>query len=180
VGTVNKAPPSYADIVIDPNSVKFPDIQLENQNIATVAIITGTVEPKFQAKTEQVLGNMFERAIARAVENGFERVQFVDISPNPTPQIAETLRQITGEHKDIRVEFIGTVSLESGMKLLTQPSDIVLGVKSAETVGIIELMASKGRAIATYIPETGGFERRNLPLMQKTVEAAEHNLQSER
>jgi hypothetical protein len=188
VGTVNKAPPSYADIVIDPNSVKFPDIQLENQNIATVAIITGTVEPKFQAKTEQVLGNMFERAftkcllrrIARAVENGFERVQFVDVSPNPTPQIAEALQQIAGEWKDIRVEFIGKASLESGMKLLTQPSDIVLGVKTAETVGVIEFVASRRNAVATYIPETGGFERYNLPLMQKTVEAAEHNLQSER
>ncbi|NJR17911.1 MAG: hypothetical protein HC785_20750 [Calothrix sp. CSU_2_0] len=171
-GTVNKAPPSYADIVIDPNTVKFPEIQAETQtfNIATVAIITGTVESKFQAKTEQVLGNMFERAIARAVENGFNRVQFVDVSPNPTPQIAETLRQLAGERKDIEVEFIGKASLKEGMKLLTQPSDIVLGVKSAETVGIIEFMASRGNAIATYIPETAGFERYNLPLVLHTVE----------
>jgi hypothetical protein len=57
-GMVNKAPPSYADIVIDPGSVKFSDIQAEIQtpNVATVAIINGTVKPKFQAKTEQVLG----------------------------------------------------------------------------------------------------------------------------
>ncbi len=171
-GTVNKAPPNYADIVIDPNSVKFPDIQLENQNpsIATVAIITGVVEPKFQAKTEQVLGNMFERAVKRAVESGFNRVQFVDISPNPTPQIVEALRQIVGEHKDIRVEFVGKVSLEEGMKLLTQPSDIVLGVKTAETIGMIEFVANRGNAVATYIPETGGFERYNLPLVLHTVE----------
>ncbi len=67
-GIVNKAPPSYADIIIDPNSVKFPDIQLENQNqsISTVAIITGVVEPKFQAKTEQVLVNMIKRAFTYA------------------------------------------------------------------------------------------------------------------
>ncbi|WP_245912039.1 hypothetical protein [Brunnivagina elsteri] len=181
-GTVNKAPPSYADIVIDPNSVKFPDIQLENQNqsIATVAIIAGAVDPKFQAKTEQVLCNMLERAVKRAVESGFEKVQFVDVSPNPTPQIAEALQQIAGEYKDIRVEFIGKASLEEGMKLLKQSSDIVLGVKTAETVGIIQFMASRGKAIATYIPETGGFERYNLPLAQKAVEVAEHNLQSER
>jgi hypothetical protein len=33
---------------------------MENQNpsIANVAIITGVIEPKFQAKTEQVLRNM--------------------------------------------------------------------------------------------------------------------------
>jgi hypothetical protein len=181
-GTVNKAPPSYADIVIDPNTVKFPEIQAETQtsNIATVAIITGTVEPKFQAKTEQVLGNMFERAVKRAVENGFDTIQFVDISPNPTPQIATTLQKIAGEHKDIRVEFVGKTSLEEGMKLLKQASDIVLGVKTAETIGMIEFVASRGNAIATYIPETGGFERQNLPPTQKTVEVAKHNLQSER
>jgi hypothetical protein len=158
--------------VIDSNSVKFPDIQLENQNpsIATVVIITGMVEPKFQAKTEQVLRNMFERAIARAIESDFNTVQFVDISPNPTPQIVEALRQIVGEHKDIRVKFVGKVSLEEGMKLLTQPSDIVLGVKTAETIGMIEFVANRGNAVATYIPETGGFERYNLPLVQKAVE----------
>jgi hypothetical protein len=174
-GIVNKAPPSYADIVIDPNSVKFPDIQLENQNpsIATVAIITGVIEPKFQAKTEQVLGNMFERAVKRAVENGFDTIQFVDISPNPTPQVAEALRQLTEKWKDIEIKFIGTVSVEEGMKLLTQPSDIVLGVKTAETIGMIEFVASRGNAVATYIPETGGFERYNLPLAQKAVEVGQ-------
>jgi hypothetical protein len=177
-GTVNKAPPSYADIVIDPNSVKFSEIQLENQNqsISTVAIITGVVEPKFQGKTDQVLGNMFKRAVKRAVESGFNRVQFVDVSPNPTPQIAATLKEIAGEHKDIRVEFIGKTSLESGMKLLTQPSDIVLGVKTAETIAVIEFAASRGNAVATYVPETGGFERQNLPSTQKT----NRNLQVER
>jgi hypothetical protein len=170
-GTLNKAPPSYADIIIDPSSVKFPEIQAETQtpNVATVVIINGTVEPKFQAKTEQVLGNMFERAVKRAVENGFDTIQFVDVSPNPTPQIAEALQQIAGEWKDIRVEFVGQTSLEEGMKLLTQPSDIVLGVKTAETIGVIKFAASRGNAVATYIPETSGFERRNLPLMQRTV-----------
>jgi hypothetical protein len=178
-GTVNKAPPSYADIVIDPSSVKFPNIQLENQNqsIATVAIITGVIEPKFQAKTEQVLCNMLERAIARAVENGFDKVQFVDISPNPTPQIAEALRELAGEWKDIEVEFIGKASLEEGMKLLTQPSDIFLGVKSAETVGMIEFVANRGKAIATYIPETGGFDRRNLPSIQKAVDVPKNGVE---
>jgi hypothetical protein len=184
-GTVNKTPPSYADIVIDPNSVKFPDIQLENKNpsIATVAIITGAVEPRFQAKTEQVLGNMFERAIARAVESGFNRVQFVDVSPNPIPQVAEALQQMTREYKDIRVEFIGVKSPKEAMRLLSQPSDIVLGVKTPETSGIIQFMANRGKAMsatgyayATYIPETGGFERHNLPSTQKT----NWNLQVER
>ncbi len=170
-GTFNKAPASYADILIDPSSVKFPEIQLENEtsNIATVMIINAQGEPKFQAKTEQVLCNMLKRAIARAVENGFDTVRFVDVSPNPTSQIARTLQEIAGEGKDILVEFIGTVSLDSGMKLLTQPSDIALGVKSAETVGMIEFVASRGQATATYIAETGGFERRNLPLVQKNI-----------
>ncbi len=103
------------------------------------------------------------------MENGFAAIQFVDVSPNPTPQIVEALQQLAGEHKDIRVEFIGKASLEEGMKLLKQPSDIVLGVKTAETIGVIEFAASRGNAIASYIPETSGFERRNLSLMQRTV-----------
>ncbi len=113
---------------------------------------------------------MIKRAIARAVENGFAAIQFVDISPNPTPQITEALRQLAGEWKDIEVEFIGKASLKEGMKLLTQPSDIVLGVKSAETVGIIEFMASRGNAIATYVPETRSLDRYNLASISKNVD----------
>jgi hypothetical protein len=93
-GTVNKAPPNYADIIIDPNSVKFPEY--ETSNIATVAIINGTVDPKFQAKTEQVMCNMLKRAIARAVKSGFDTIEFVDVSPNPTPPIGTTLKEIAG------------------------------------------------------------------------------------
>jgi hypothetical protein len=185
-GTVNKAPPSCADIIIDPNSVKFPEH--ETSNIATVAIINGTVEPKFQAKTEQVLGNMIQRAftkcllrrIARAMESGFNKVQFVDVSPNPTPQVAATLQEIVGERKDIEVNLVGKTSLEEGMKLLTQPSDIVLGVKTAETVGVIEFVASRGNAIASYIPKTGGFERHNLAPVRKNVEVRENGVECDR
>jgi hypothetical protein len=176
-GTVNNAPASYADIAIDPNSVKFPES--ESETGATVLIVNAPVEPKFQAKTEQVMCNMLQRAIARAVENGFNTVRFVDVSPNPTPQMVQTLQQLSGEQKDIRVEFLGTASLKEGMKLLTQPSDIVLGVRCAETVGVIDFLASRssamsatGYAYASYIPETGGFDRRNLPLVQKNVEVA--------
>ncbi|AKG21325.1 hypothetical protein [Calothrix sp. 336/3] len=164
-GTVNTAPPSYADIIIDPSSVKFPEH--ETLNIATVVIINGTVEPKFQAKTEQVLGNMIKRAIARAVENGFERVQFVDISPNPTQKTGETLQKLAGERKDIEIEFIGIKSPEAGMRLLTKLSDIILGVKTAETIGVIEFAASRGKATVSYISETGKFDLCNFPLSQK-------------
>jgi hypothetical protein len=178
VGTVNKAPPSYADIIIDPSSVKFPEH--ETLNIATVVIINGTVEPKFQAKTEQVLGNMIKRAIARAVENGFNRVQFVDVSSNPAPYIQEKLQQFVRERNDIEIEFIGAKSLEAGMRLLTQPSDIVLGVKTPETIGVIEFTESRRKAMATYIPETGRFERHNLPLIPiNNVELNEKKLEIE-
>jgi hypothetical protein len=164
-GIVNKAPPSYADITIDPDSVKFPESA--TSNAATVLIINGVVEPRYQERTKQVLHNMLERAIARAVESGFERVQFVDISPNFTHKIPQTLRQLAGEWKNICVEFIGEKSPEEGIGLLSQPSDIVLGVKTPETSGIIQFMANRGKAIATYIPETGGFDRQNLSVTQK-------------
>ncbi|MEA5573452.1 hypothetical protein [Calothrix sp. UHCC 0171] len=166
-GTVNKAPPSYVDITIDPDSVKFPES--ESSNVATVAIITGVVEAKYQARTEQVLQHMVERTIARAVENGFDKIRFVDISPNPTPQIQEKLQQIGGERKDIEVEFVGAKSPKEGMKLLTKPSDIILGIKTAETIGVIEFVASRGKGIATYIPETARFDRQNLSVISKTT-----------
>jgi hypothetical protein len=123
--------------------------------------------------------NMLQRAIDRAVENGFHTVRFVDVSPNPTSQMAQTLQQLSGQGNDIKIELIGTASLKEGMKLLTQPSDIVLGVRCAETVGAIDFLASQGKAMsatgyayASYIPETGGFSRHNLPLVQKAVEVA--------
>ncbi|BAZ40240.1 hypothetical protein NIES4101_62010 [Calothrix sp. NIES-4101] len=165
-GTVNKAPPSYADITIDPDSVKFPESA--TSNAATVLIIDGLVEPRYQERTKQVLQNMIERAIARAVENGFDKIRFVDISPKPTQEIGETLQQLSEEQKDIEIEFIGAKSPKQGARLLIQSSDIILGVKTAETTEIIDFVASQGKAIATYIPETGRFRRLNLPALQKT------------
>jgi hypothetical protein len=175
-GTVNNAPPSYANIVIDPASVKFPEISVESEGSqkATVLVINAAVEPEFRAKTEQVMFNMLQRAVDRAVERGCDTVQFVDVSPhlNKSSQFAPTLQELATSRKDIKVELIGTASVDWGMKLLTQPSDIVLGVKSVETVEIIDFAASRGKAVVAYIPETGGFDRRNLPLVEKAVEIA--------
>ncbi|BAZ37573.1 hypothetical protein NIES4101_34960 [Calothrix sp. NIES-4101] len=173
-GTVNKAPPSYADIIIDPDSVKFSES--ETSNVATVLIINGEVEPRYRERTQQVLWNMLERAIARAVENGFDKIQFVDISPNPTQETGETLQKLAGERKDIEVELIGAKSPDKGMKLMSQPSDIVLGVKTTETIRMIEFVESLGKGIAIYIPEAERFDRRNLPVAQK----ANCNLQIDR
>jgi hypothetical protein len=118
---------------------------------------------------------MLERAIARAVENDFERVQFVDISPQSTPQLQEKLQQLAEKIKDIEVEFIGTKSPEAGIKLLSQPSDIVLGIKTPETIWVIELVENRGKAVATYIPETGKFNRQNLSVTQKVSQDLQIN-----
>lgn len=188
-GTFNNAPYRYADIVIDPSSVKFPDIQVENEtsNIATVLVINGMVEPKFQTKTEQMMCNMLKRAVSRAVENGCNTVQFIDVSlhPDKSSQILETLQQLATERQDIKVEFqrshlekaISPTDIAVFTALLTKPSDMVLGVKNAETVGIIDFVARADKVVVAYIPETGGFDRRNLPSISKTVVVANNHAQ---
>ena len=186
-GTVNNAHASYADIAIDPNSVKFPELQCldlveSKSGVCTVLFFTAPVSPTLQAKTEQVMYNMLKRAVDRAVERGCDIVQFVDVSPSPdrSSQLVGTLQQLAGERKDIKVEFMGTASVDSGIKLLTQPLDIVLGVRCAQTVGIIEFVASREKAIASYIPETGEFDRRNLPSVKKNIEVAKNNVERDR
>jgi hypothetical protein len=183
IGTFNNAPANYADIVIEPSSIKFPTIQMgsETSNIGFVLVINAMVEPKFQVQTEMVMCKMLKRAVDRAVENGCSLVRFVDVSPHPnkSSQFVRILQQLTVERKDIKVEFTGIASLEDGIKLLTQPSDIVIGVHCAETVETIELVASRGKAIAVYIPETGGFDKRNLPSVQKNVEVPKNGVEHE-
>jgi hypothetical protein len=188
--TVNNAPASYVDILIDSTSVKYPEIQpreeqltqnlLENKSgVCTVLFFEAPIDTLLQAKTEQVMCNMLKRAVDRAVERGCDTVQFVDVSPNPdkSSQFVRTLLSFAVERKDIKVEFIGAVSVADAMKLLTKPDDIVLGVRSAETIGIIDFAASRGKAIAVYIPETGGFDRRNLPSVQKNLEVAKKDVE---
>ncbi|MDJ0733556.1 MAG: hypothetical protein QNJ47_05610 [Nostocaceae cyanobacterium] len=192
-GTLNNAPASYADIVIDPSSVKLSEI-VEKQQLTqdlvesktTVVFFAAPVDKQFQAKTEQMMCNMLKRAVERAVEMSCDTVQFVDVSPHPdkSPQFGGTLQQLAMERKDIKVEFQGVMSVEDGISLLTQPSDIVVGVKSRETVRIIELVVCRGKAIpsvsfanATYIPETGGFDRRNLPPVQKKIAVIKNDVE---
>ncbi len=128
------------------------------------------------------MSSMLKRAFERAVELGYDTVQFVDVSVNPNKSSASvrTIEQLALEHKNINVDFIGSALVEDAIQLMKEPSDIVIGVKSAQTFGIINSAASNGKAVVAYIPETGGFDRRNLPLSKKTVEVARNNPLSER
>ncbi|NJO65182.1 MAG: hypothetical protein HC836_45875, partial [Richelia sp. RM2_1_2] len=192
-GTLKNAPASYADIVIDPNSVKFPKIDVtlqqntknyveDNKNICTVLFFGTPVDSTLQQKTEQVMSNMLKRAVERAVELGYSRVQFVDVSTNPEDSSVSlrTIEQLAAEHKNINVDFIGSASVEDAVKLMKQPSDIVIGIKSAQTIEMIDFLVSQGIAIATYIPQTEGFDRRNLRIPKKTVEVTKNNPQEVR
>ena len=213
---VDKAPASYVDIVIDPDSVEFPTLEVEKQqklgNVVSdkQEVVTAVVEEKleqeqqhsesslisfseaqldksdvckvlffappvtqqFKERTEQVMSNMLQRAVDRAVQNGFGTVEFIDVSPisHKSPLIAQTLHQLQEYRKDINVEFVGTKSLEEGMRLLTKTQDIAIGVKSIATSGIIEILANQDKAVAAYIPEIGDFDRRNLPILEKKYE----------
>ena len=192
-GTLKSARASYADIVIDPNSVNFPQIETtlqqhnetsaeSNKNVCTVLFFEASVDSAFEQKTQQMMCNMLKRAVERAVESGYDTVQFVDVSANPDKSSASirAINQLAAEHTDINVDFIGSASVEDAIGLMKQPSDIVIGVKSAQTVGIINFLANQGKAIAAYIPQTQEFDRRNLPIPNKTVEVARNNPREQR
>ena len=183
-GTLKNAPASYADIVIDPSTVKFPQIETtseqqnenyeeSNKSVCTVLFFEASVNNKPQQRTEQMMSNMLKRAVERAAELGYSRVQFVDVSTNPTESSAlRTIEQLAAEHQNITVDFIGSASVEDAIGLMKEPSDIAIGIKSAQTIGILDFVAVQGKAIATYNPQTQKFDRRNLPITRKNAEVA--------
>ncbi|MBD2364252.1 hypothetical protein H6G36_24235 [Anabaena minutissima FACHB-250] len=189
VGTVSLAPASYADIVIDPATVKYPEIQIEEQvsqnlrqdqvavaspreqediepAIATVVFFEAPVDQAHQAKTNVVMCNMVKRAVERAVERGCNTLHFVNASPykseNPS-SVLLTIQQLAQAREDIKIHLSTAANVKIAMQLLKQPYDIVIGVSSIETSGIINYAAHQGISVAVYIPENGEFERRNLP-----------------
>ncbi|MDY6901239.1 MAG: hypothetical protein SWZ49_24660, partial [Cyanobacteriota bacterium] len=185
-GILKNAPASYADIVIDPSTVKFPQIETTlqqhhdnsveiNKPVCTLLFFEASVDSKLQTSTEQVMSNMLKRAVERAAELGYERVQFVDVSTNPTPSSnsLKAIEQLAAEHQDITVDFIGRASVEDGIQFMKEPRDIAIGIKDAQTIGIIDFVASQGKAIATYNPQTQKFDRRNLPTPKKAAEITE-------
>jgi hypothetical protein len=210
VGTVNNAPASYADIVLDPTTVQYSDIQIGKQQVAqnlveeqvvvvspkekeevksavaTVVFFEAPVEQALQAKTEMVMCNMVKRAVDRAVERGYDTVQFVNASPykeeNFSPAVV-TIQQLARSRHDIKIELSAAASVKSAMQQMKQPNDIVIGVSSTETAGIIDYATLQGKAVAAYVPETGGFDRRNLSergtATQKTVSTTKKDLEQE-
>ncbi|MEM7581717.1 MAG: hypothetical protein AAF316_18150, partial [Cyanobacteria bacterium P01_A01_bin.80] len=181
-GTLKNSPASYADIIIDPSTVKFPQIEAtskqQNENyeesnkpVCTVLFFEASVDSKLQSLIEQVMSNMLKRAVERAAELGYEKVQFVDVSDLPTKSSAlRTIEQLAAEHQDITVDFIGSASVEDAIGLMKESSDIAIGIKDAQTIGLVDLVASRGKAIATYNPQTQKFDRRNLPAPKKAAE----------
>ncbi|MCP6762341.1 MAG: hypothetical protein NHB32_27150 [Fischerella sp. CENA71] len=193
-GTVNHAPASYADIVIDPTTVKYSDVestqqqvgQKEQKRVATVVFFEAPVERSLHQRTEQVMCNMVKRAINRAVEQGYDTVHFVDASPykSDSPSVVvKTISEVARSRRDIKIELSAATSVKNAMQLLEQPNDIVIGIDSIETAPIIDYASSLGKAVVAYIPETGEFERRNLPQMettiQKTVSTQKKSLEQE-
>ncbi|MGB6301941.1 MAG: hypothetical protein WBF90_38010 [Rivularia sp. (in: cyanobacteria)] len=122
-----------------------------------------------------------ECRVERAAEFGYERVRFVDVSNFPTESSAlKTIEQLAAEHQDITVDFIGSASVEDAIGLMKESSDIVIGIKDAQTISIVDFFASKGKAIAAYNPQTQKFDRRNLPAPKKTAEVNKHIERDER
>ncbi|MGB3639301.1 MAG: hypothetical protein WBA39_17260, partial [Rivularia sp. (in: cyanobacteria)] len=178
------------------STVKFPQIKHSgnsveiNKSVCTVLFFEAPANSSFKLKTEQVMSNMLKRAVERAAELGYERVQFVNVSTNSTESSAfRTIEQLAAEHQDITVDFIGSVSVEDAIGLMKESSDIVIGIKDAQTIGIVDFVASRGKALrrrrlaelnATYNPQTQKFDRRNLPAPKKTAEIAKDIERDER
>ena len=181
-GTINNAPASYADIIIDPTTVKYSDIQTSKQQenvlasskekqevqpaINTVVFFEAPAENQaIKAKTEQIMCNMVLRAVDRAIEHGYGTVHFVDATPyksTPSPTV-ETIKELGVRKNDIKVEFSTATSIKSAIQQMKQPDDIVLGIRSMETSAIIDYAALQGKAVAAYVPKTGEFNKHNLP-----------------
>ncbi|TFI55121.1 hypothetical protein BLD44_007265 [Mastigocladus laminosus UU774] len=180
-GTVNHAPASYADIVIDPTTVKYSDVestqqqvdQKEHKRVATVVFFEAPVERSHHQRTEQVMCNMVKRAVNRAIELGCDTVHFVDASPykSDSPSVVvQTISEVARSRRDINIELSAATSVKNAMQLLEQPNDIVIGIGSIETAPIIDYASSLGKAVVAYLPETGEFERHNLPQMETTIQ----------
>ncbi|MEL6163510.1 MAG: hypothetical protein AAFR37_07015, partial [Cyanobacteria bacterium J06628_3] len=73
-----------------------------------------------------------------------------------------------------------SLSVEDAIGLMKESSDIAIGIKSAQSVGIVDFVTAQGKAIATYNPQTQKFDRRNLPAPQKTTETAKDIERDER
>ncbi len=176
-GILKNAPASYADITIDPSTVKFPQIKHSgnsveiNKSVCTVLFFEAPANSSFKLKTEQVMSNMLKRAVESAAELGYGKVEFVDVSANSAESSAfKTIEKLATEYKNINVDFIGSLSVEDAIQLMNEPTDIVVGIKDAQTVGIVDFFTSQGKAIAAYNPQTQKFDRRNLPAPKKTAE----------
>lgn len=181
-GTINNAPASYADIIVDPTTVKHPDIQISKQQqaivtspqekekvqpaIATVVFFEAPSEKQaIKTKTEQIMCNMVLRAVDRAIEHGYDTVHFIEATPyklKSSPAVV-TIEELAAHRKDIKIELSTVSSIKSAIQQMKQSDDIVLGICSMETAAIIDYAALQGKAVATYIPETGEFNRHNLP-----------------
>ncbi|RUS96609.1 hypothetical protein DSM106972_086320 [Dulcicalothrix desertica PCC 7102] len=181
-GIVNNAPASYADIVIDPESVKLPDIQANNNQplVAKVVFFEATVDSNLQPLADQMMCNMLLRAVDRAIERGYDTIHFVDISPhhldNPSPAI-KLIQELGATRKDINIEYFDVASPKEAIANLTEPDDIALGIRSKETINIIGYTANQGKPVAAYIPETGKFDRYNLPPVKKALTATKTEIE---
>jgi hypothetical protein len=220
IGTISLAPASYADIVIDPATVKYPEIKIEEQSsqnllkkdqvavaspreqediepaiaqgtlpkaIATVIFFEAPVDQAHQAKTNLVMCNMVKRAVDRAVERGCDTVHFVNASPyksENSSSVLITIQQLAQAREDIKIDLSTAANVKIAMQFLKQPDDIVIGVSSIETSGIINYAAHQGISVAAYIPENGEFDRRNLPergsATQKAVTIRKKDIEHER
>ena len=167
-GTISRGASTYADIVIDPDTVKLrrspqtvdleeftpPDVR--SSQVTTVAFFEPPLNPATKDTAQQTLARMLERAVDRAMEQGSNTIHFIDASPYkleaPGGAVA-TIKRMQATRPEIKVELTSAASVMGAIAQLKDSHDIVIAVKSIETEGAIDYAARQGKPVLVYNPD---------------------------
>ena len=117
-------------------------------------------------QAQQVLFKMAKRAVNRALEQGYSQINFVNISPYKDEN-SSIVSAIKDSHKHITIQSYYSNNIRSTIQKLKSPDDIFIAISNFDTKGIIDFVASQGKATAAYIPQTRDFEKYNLTQPKK-------------
>lgn len=142
-------------------------VNLTQHKAATVIFLESTnLDGSLKQQAQQVLFKMAKRAVNRALEQGYSQINFINISPykDENSSIVSTIKD---SHKHIKIQSHYSNDIRSTIHKLKSPDDIFIAISNFDTKGIIDFVASQGKATAAYIPQTRNFEKYNLPQPKK-------------
>ena len=181
-GTISRGASTYADIVIDPDTVKLPrslqiaglekstileqaaksdeSVSLTSSNVrspqmTTVVFFEPPLDPTIESTARRTMARMLERAVDRAVERGSDTIHFIDASLYKSEEpggAAATVKQMQANRLDIKVQLSSAESATGAIAQLKDPHDIAIAIDSIETAGAIDYAARHGKPVLVYNP----------------------------